>query len=107
MAIFIGGRYTKGMLQLSNTIVNRPVLSLRTGTTIATALSPVINPNNLKIEGFYCEDVRKQQLILLPQDIRDIIPQGIVVNDEDVLSEPDELVRLKDVLALNFVLIGK
>jgi sporulation protein YlmC with PRC-barrel domain len=96
------------MLQLSNTLLNRPVLSLQTGTAIATAISPIINPNNLKIEGFYCDDrASKQQLILLSQDIRDVIPQGIVVNDHASLSEPDELVRLKDVLALHFSLLGK
>lgn len=48
-----------------------------------------------------------KRLILLCQDIRDIIPQGMVVNDHDVLADPDELVRLKDVLELNFELLGK
>jgi uncharacterized protein YrrD len=97
------------MLQLSNMLVNRPVLSLRTGTQVATAVSPIINPNNLKIEGFYCQDSfnRKQMLILVGQDIRDILPQGIVINDYDVLVTPDELVRLRDILDLNFSLIGK
>lgn len=101
-------RYTDGMLQLSNVFQNRPILSLRTGTTIATATAPIINPNNLKIEGFYCIDrFDKKQLILLGQDIRDVITQGIVVNDHDVLTEPEELVRLKKILELNFALIGK
>jgi sporulation protein YlmC with PRC-barrel domain len=96
------------MLQLSNTLINRPVLSLRTGTTVAMATMPIINPNNLKIEGFYCDDrSAKKPLVLLAQDIRDMIPQGFVVNDHDSLSDPDELVRLKDVLALNFSLVGK
>ena len=96
------------MLQLSNTLINRPVLSLRTGTVVATAISPIINPNNLKIEGFYCDDrFNKDRLILLYQDIRDLISQGFVINDHDVLSTPDELVRLKDVLELKFDLIGK
>lgn len=96
------------MLQLSNTLVNRPVLSLRTGTVVATVISPIINPNNLKIEGFYCDDhFKKGRLVLLYQDIRDIIAQGFVVNDHDVLSEPSELVRLKDILELEFEIIGK
>lgn len=83
-------------------------MSLRTGGPIAAILGPIINPNNLKIEGFYCQDrIDKQQLILLYQDIRDLVPEGYVVNDHDVLAEPSELVRLKDVLTLNFQLIGK
>jgi len=96
------------MLQLSAAILNRPVMSLRTGTQVATATKPIINPNNLKIEGFYCIDrFNNSQLILLQQDIRDIIPQGFVINDHEVLSEPEELIRIQDLLDLNFELLGK
>lgn len=96
------------MLQLSASLSNKKVLSLRTGAPIADITAPIINPDNLKIEGFYCQDsLNRQSLILLSQDIRDILPQGYVVNDHDVLSETEELVRLKEVLELNFSLLGK
>lgn len=97
------------MLQLSANLLNKSVMSLRTGGAIATVTAPIINPNNLKIEGFYCQDRfdKKKELVLLYQDIRDIMPGGYVVNDHDVLSEAHELVRLRKVLELNFELIGK
>lgn len=96
------------MLQLSDALLGRSVLSLRTGSPVAEITEPIINPNNLKIEGFYCQDSQeKKVLILLPQDIRDIIPQGVVVNDHDVLAEAADLVRLRTVIALHFELIGK
>ncbi|HMH30985.1 MAG TPA: PRC-barrel domain-containing protein [Methylomirabilota bacterium] len=97
------------MLQLSASLLNKSVLSLRTSGPIATITGAIINPDNLKIEGFYCEDRydKKKQLILLSQDIRDVLPQGYAVNDHDVLSEPDELIRLQKVLEINFSLIGK
>lgn len=96
------------MLQLSASITNRPIMSLRTGAPVGMALKPIINPNNLKIEGWFCEDrFSKQRLVLMSNDVRDIIAQGIVVNDHEVLAEPDEIVRLKDVINLNFDLIGK
>lgn len=83
-------------------------MSLRTGGQVATALEPIINPNNLKIEGFYCDDrFEKKQLILLTQDIRDRVEKGFVVNDHEVLVAPEDLVRLKKVLELRFSLIGK
>lgn len=102
-------RYTNStMLQLSGMIIDRPVLSLRIGRPVATTLGPVINPNNLKIEGFYCQEPKSREVrILLSQDIRDILPQGIVVNDQDALTDPDELVRLKEVINLNFDVLGK
>lgn len=97
------------MLQLSGSVLNRPVLSLRTGGLVAIAEAAIINPNNLKIEGFYCQDNfdRKKTVVLLSQDIRDIIPQGFVVNDHEVLAEPEELVRLKKLMELGFEVIGK
>jgi uncharacterized protein YrrD len=96
------------MLQLSQSFLNRGVMSLRTGHLVATTVSAIMNPNNLKVEGFYCVDSvdRKQQLVLLHQDIRDVIPQGLVINDHDVLVEPSDLIRLKEILDIGFQLVG-
>lgn len=96
------------MLQLSGGLLNKPILSLRTGGQVATATAAIINPNNLKIEGWYCHDrFSKKILVLLAIDVRDVIPQGLVVNDHDALTDPDELVRLKDIMQINFTLIDK
>ncbi len=98
------------MLKLSDTIMNQPVLSLRTGGPIAVAYEPIINPNNLKIEGFYCQEAgrnNKNPLALLTQDIREWIPQGFAVNDHEDLSEPDDLLRLQPIMKLQFELLGK
>lgn len=83
-------------------------MSLRTGGEVATALEPIINPDNLKIEGWFCQDrFSKDHLILLTQDVREIYKQGIIVNDHDVLVEPKELVRLEKVLELQYELLNK
>lgn len=96
------------MLQLSAAIIGKPILSLQTGAPVGQTLGAIINPNNLKIEGFYCQDrFEKKQMILLSQEVRDILPQGLVVNDHHALSDPEELIRLKDILDLGFDLINK
>ena len=96
------------MLRLSSALVGQPVMSLRTGQQAAKTTAALFNPDNLKIEGFYCTDrFSKKELVLLYQDIRDVIPQGLVINDHDVLSEPLELVRLKRIMDIGFELIGK
>lgn len=96
------------MLKLSNSLINIDVMSLRTGGSVGVATQLIINPNNLKIEGWYVVDkFNKHKLILLATDVRDIVPQGIAVNDLEVLSTPEELVRLKPVLDIDFQLIGK
>lgn len=95
-------------MQLSQTLLGQPVLSLRSGTPVAVITTALINPNNLHIDGFYCQDnANRETLILLPQDVRDVIPQGIVINDHDVLAEPNDLVRLAPIIRLQFELIGQ
>ncbi len=96
------------MLLMGQQLLSRPVVSLRTGGRLGTIEDVIINPNNLKIEGWFVEDtINKRRSILLSQDVRDIINQGFVVNDFDDLSDPSELVRLQKTLELKFKLIGK
>ncbi len=97
------------MLLLSKSLIDQPVLSLRTGRQVAHTYSAIINPNNLKIEGFFCTDSlnKKLVLILLTQDIREVIGAGLVVNDHDVLAHPDDLVRLKKTIDINYELKNK
>lgn len=95
------------MLKLFESTKGMYVLSLRTGGPIAVVGDPIINPNNLFIEGWYVQDTRtKEVLILLSQDIREVLPQGFAVNDHEVLTPEDELVRLKEILGIGFGLIG-
>ena len=96
------------MLCLSERLLGRPVMSLRTGQQVAVTTRAIINPDNLKIEGFYCTDrFDKSTLVLLYQDIRDVLAQGIVIDDHDVLAEPDDLVRLKKIMDIDYGVLGK
>ncbi len=101
--------YTGIVLVLTKTIIDRPVMSLRTGGQVATTIKPLINPNNLKIEGFYCADSfeKKKQLVLVYRDIREVLPAGLVIDDHSVLAEPEELVRFHKIMEIDFELIGK
>ncbi len=96
------------MLRLSGIYHNRDVLSLRTGRPVGHAFSPVINPNNLKIEGWYATKVGNKDPMVLPTgQIRDLIAKGLVVDDHDSITHPDDLVRMKKILEINYELIGK
>lgn len=82
-------------------------MSLRTGGPVAQVQKPIINPHNLYVEGWYVSDARAHNhLILLSSDIRDVLPQGFVINDYEELSTEEELVRLKETLELKFELLG-
>lgn len=96
------------MLLMGQQLLNKSVMSLRTGGPIGKIVNIVVDPNNLKIEGWLVDDTaRRQRSILLSQDVRDIIEQGFVVNDHEALTDPAELVRLQSILDLKFELIGK
>ena len=96
------------MLYLSESIINKPIMSLRTGQEIGQTINPLINPNNLSILGFYSKNKHSNKLaILLYQDIREFSKAGFIVNDHDSLSDPADLVRINKIIQLNFYLIGK
>ena len=96
------------MLKLSAIYHNRDILSLRTGHAIGHAYSPIINPDNLKIEGWYATEIGSRDSMVLPvREIRDLISKGLVVNDQDSITHPDDLVRMKKIINLDYELIGK
>jgi hypothetical protein len=96
------------MLYFSTKLFNAPLLSIRSGSRVGTALEPIINPHNLHIDGFYCQvSYSKTPLVLLDIQIRDYSVKGIIIDDHNNLSPPDELPRLKSVLEINFKLPGK
>jgi hypothetical protein len=95
------------MLKLSSSLVNQPVMSLRSGGQIAIALMPIINPHNLKILGWWSSGPAGKKMVLLAEDVREILPGGLAVNDEDDLCDPADLVRHKEILDIKFDLMDK
>lgn len=100
--------YTKIMLYMSKSLFNRPVMSLRSGAQIATAIEPIINPHNLKILGWWSNmPSNKARPVLLSEDVREVMPTGLAVNDDESLSLPEDLVRHREILDIKFQLLGK
>ena len=95
------------MLRLSASLRNQPVLSLRSGNPIAVALEPIINPHNLKILGWWCKLPGGKKQVLLADNVREILPTGLAVNDEADLSDQQDLVRHKNILNIRFQLLDK
>ncbi|MGH7157084.1 MAG: hypothetical protein ACREGG_03180 [Candidatus Saccharimonadales bacterium] len=95
------------MLKLSKSLMNQPVMSLRSGGQIAVAIEPIINPHNLKILGWWCKGSGGQTQVLLADDVREVIPNGLAVNDGEALSTPEDLVRHKEILGIRFELMDK
>lgn len=96
------------MLYLSTRLSNIPLLSIRSGGRIGTVINPIINPNNLHIDGFYCTSAHSNEtLVLLDIYVRDLSARGLIIDDHNNLSETDELIRLQPIINLNFSIIDK
>ena len=85
--------YNLSMQVFPQQLIGLPVLSLQTGQRVATSTNLVIDPDRLAVAALLCV-VGRTQMILLPQDIRQLAPQGILVDSEESLSEPDDVVRV-------------
>lgn len=93
---------------MGKSLYNRPVMSMRSGSQIAMALEPIINPHNLKILGWWSKTAgARGNLVLLAEDVREVMPQGLAVNDEEALVAPEDLVRHREILDIKFQLIDK
>lgn len=96
------------MLYFGSKLHNTAVFSTRSSGHIGTATLPIINPNNLHIDGFYTNATNiKKNGVILDIDIRELTTKGLIINDHKDITEPDELIRLKPIIDLNFKLIGK
>lgn len=101
--------YTKiVMLMMSKGLFNQPILSLHTEDQIGIAQKPIINPHNLKIIGWWCSSSTiPKQLVLLTENVREMMPKGLAVDNDSALSPPEDLVRHREVLNIQFVLLDK
>lgn len=96
------------MLLLGSRLTNSPVMSLQTGTRLATTVTPVIDPANLHIIAYSVEGdllVEKPSFIRTA-DIREYGNIGMIINSNDELIGLDDVIQVKKVYSLNFQLLG-
>lgn len=97
------------MLIMDAKLPATPVLSVRAGGMVTRVLQPIVDPDTLKIIAFRCIGgvVPKMGLrFLMVKSIREYSRFGMVIDDIEELVEKGEIVRLDEVLKLNFGMIG-
>lgn len=96
------------MLLLGSSFAKIPVLSLRTGAPVGRIIGHLINPHSLKVDALWCRvGSFPQPHLLLIQDIREASIKGVIVDDRDSLVLPEDVVKLKNIIDLQFELITK
>lgn len=96
------------MLLLGSSFASLPILSLRIGRPIGSVVGHVINPHKLTVDALWVKvENSREPKLLLHQDIREISPQGIIVNDLYAITDQEDAIRLKSTIDLKFELLGK
>lgn len=95
------------MLVLSKRLANVPIMSIQTGARIAVTNGPIVDPRTLQIVAFHCrgDSLDKNASVMHTADIREVSDLGYIVDSSDVIMDPNELVRLQEVLSYNFNLL--
>ena len=96
------------MILLASNTVGMGVFTIRVGGRFASISGLLVNPHTLKIAAFWVDDGHsKQHKLLLVQDIREITPKAVIIDDHGSLVEPGDLPRLEEILAIDYQLPGK
>ncbi|MBR2587342.1 PRC-barrel domain-containing protein [Candidatus Saccharibacteria bacterium] len=99
------------MLVSFATLLNCPVLSLHVTAPIAWTVEEIVDPEKLKIVAFYVDgpnikDDPEIGNILEVEDVREYGDLGMIIDSEERLVNPGDVVKLDKILELNFSLLG-
>ena len=96
------------MLLPVHRLFNAPVMSLQTGAELARTKEPIIDPRQMTVVAFYVDGrmLDHHPSILHVADIRELSDIGMIIDDSDKLMSPDGLIRLQQIIAFKFKLIG-
>lgn len=86
-----------------------PLMSLQTGGEIGRTVTPVINPANLQIIAYRIEGtlVERPDSYIMIDDIRELSEVGFIVDSADEIVNDGDVIQLDDIIARDFVMIGK
>lgn len=92
------------MLVANSRLIGTPVLSVQAGGPIGRVVSSVVDPNELKIVAFRLTGpgVNRSQDLLDVRSVREYSNLGMVIDSEEELVGPDDVIKIGEVLGLNF-----
>lgn len=94
------------MLIYESKLIGTPVLSMQSAGPIGYVASVIVNPEGLKIIAFRLNGPSRSTNLLEISSIREYSSLGMVIDSEDELVGPTDIIKLQKVLELNFDLLG-
>lgn len=97
------------MLVNASTLIGCPVLSLHVGGRIANISQLYIDPNTLKLLAVRLEGLIDKEIegdILPVESIREFSQLGVIIDSADEIVSDETVIKIRDILKLNFALPG-
>lgn len=96
------------MLLYSSKLRGTPIISFQTNTPVGQITDVILDPDNLHIVAFRISSplVDRSTNILSISSVRGYSSYGIVVDSADEFVAEDDIIRVSEILALNFDPIG-
>ena len=96
------------MLIYNSRLLNMPVLSVQESGKIGIISNTIVDPDTLKIIAFRVKGALGPDggNVLDANSIREYSEFGLVIDAADELVKDDDIVKIKNVLELNFSLLG-
>lgn len=97
------------MLVTGSQLEQMPIMSLQTGTLLATAEEAIIDPNDLSIKAYEVEgpnlDVRPS--LLLIDDIRELSTLGMIIDSNDEFVSPEDIIKIEPLYEMKYTVLHK
>lgn len=95
------------MYMLASQLKDLPIVSLQTGETITKVTGPIIDMGKLEIIAMSCTPTKDiTDPVLMVRDIRQVASDCLIVDSEDAIGSAEDVVRLKEPLAVSYTPIG-
>ncbi len=96
------------MLILSSKLKNTPIMGLQTGTQLAVAEDPIVNPANLQVLAYKLSgpNLDSENMLLRIADIRELSKLGFIIDSSDEFITPTDVIKINEIYNLNFQLNG-
>lgn len=96
------------MYTLESNLVGRPIVSLQTGQVVAWAGPPVLDMATLEVMAFTCHTPHNNEpLLVMAADIRQYATDCLVIDDEEQLTSPEDIVRFRNTPDQQYSPLGK
>ena len=96
------------MLLLGERLIGTPVMSLQVGSKVAETTRPIVDPRTLTIVAYEVDGplLNQHPSFIRIADIRELSDLGMIVDSSDELVGKDDVIKLQELLEINFTLPG-